>query len=279
MTVDRSSPTVIVSRTVDPANDDAFATWVAQLVNAAYRQPGYVDSFVQRPTSGHPDEWTVVYRFADAASLEAWLDSGERRDLLAAGAHLVEGAAREQVLAGVPSDTEVRVVSSYRLEPGTEARHVMVHKRMLDALERFPGFRSREVLDAVPGVQDETVVILTFDSPGNLRRWLDSDDRSRILEDLDAITVGSLTTNVVGGFAGWFPGRSDSTEPPKWKQALVILAALFPVSLTVAVLRSWLFPELPLVPTVLASNVIGIAILTWLLMPTLTHALRDWLAR
>ena len=279
MTVDRSSPTVIVSRTVDPANDDAFAAWVAQLVNAAYRQPGYVDSFVQRPTSGHPDEWTVVYRFTDAASLDAWLDSVERRELLAAGGHLVEGAAREQVLAGAPAYAEARVVSSYRLIPGTDARHVMVHKRMRDALDQFPGFRSREILDAVPGVQDETVVILTFDSPENLRRWLDSDDRQRVLEDLDAITVGSLTTNVVGGFAGWFPGRSDSTEPPKWKQALVILAALFPVSLTVAMLRSWLFPELPLVPTVLASNVIGIAILTWLLMPTLTHALRDWLAR
>ena len=279
MTPDRSSPTVIVSRTVDPANDDAFAAWVAQLVNAAYRRPGYVDSFVQRPTPGHPDEWTVGYRFADAASLEAWLDSGERLDLLAAGAHLVEGPAREQVLAGVPSDTEVRVVSSYRLVPRTEARHVMVHKRMLDALEQFPGFRSREILDAVPGVQDETIVILTFDAPENLRRWLDSEDRRHILEDLDAITVGSLTTNVVGGFAGWFPSRLQDSEPPKWKKALVILAALFPVSLSVAVVRSWLFPELPLVPTVLVSNIVGIAILTWLLMPTLTHALRDWLAR
>lgn len=279
MTAARSSPTVIVSRTVDPANDDAFAGWVAQLVNAAYRQPGYVDSFVQRPTPGHPDEWTVVYRFTDAVSLDAWLDSAERRELLAAGGHLVEGAAREQVLAGTPADAEARVVSSYRLVPGTDARHVMVHKRMLDALDQFPGFRSREILDAVPGVQDETVVILTFDSPENLRRWLDSDDRQRVLEDLDAITVGSLTTNVVGGFAGWFPNRSDSSEPPKWKQALVILIALFPVSLTIALLRSWLVPDLPLVPTVLASNIIGIAVLTWLLMPGLTHALRDWLAR
>lgn len=155
----------------------------------------------------------------------------------------------------------------------------MVHKRMLDALEEFPGFRSREILDAVPGVQDETVVILTFDGPENLRRWLDSDDRRHILEDLDAITVGSLTTNVVGGFAGWFPSRPDRSEPARWKQALVILVALFPVSLTVALVRAWLFPGLPLVPSVLASNVIGIGVLTWLLMPALTRALRGWLAR
>lgn len=278
MTEGRSSPTVIVSRVVAAQNEDAFAAWMSRLVNAAYRQPGYVDSFVQRPTVGHPDEWTVVYRFNDPSTLEAWLASSERTSLLAEGEGLIEGEAKEQVLAGAPTDSEARVVSSYRLVPGANARHLMVHKRMLDALGQFPGFVSREILDAVPGVQPDTVVILTFDTQQHLRTWIESDERQRVLRDLDAITVGSLTTNVVGGFAGWFPGAGDSDEPLKWKQALIILAALFPVSLTVALLRAWLVPDLPLVPTVLASNIIGIAILTWLVMPPLTRAVSDWLS-
>jgi antibiotic biosynthesis monooxygenase (ABM) superfamily enzyme len=150
---------------------------------------------------------------------------------------------------------------------------------MLDALVGFEGFVGREILDAVPGVQDETVVILTFDTAGNLRAWIESEERARVLDELDAITAGDLTTNVVGGFAGWFPSTSGGAEPRKWKQAMVILMALFPVSLTVTVVRSWLFPDLAVVPSVFVSNVIGIAILTWFLMPPLTRALDGWLRR
>lgn len=274
----RSSPTVIVSRTVRSDNDDAFAAWVAQLVNAAYRQPGYVDSFVERPTAGHPNEWTVVYRFVDAESLEQWLASDERRSLLEEGAHLVEGTPKEQVLAGVGETSEARIVSSYRLVDGAEGEHLLIHKRMLDALSSFPGFIEREILDAVEGVQDDTVVILTFASSEDLRRWLDSPERAAILEDLDRITEGRLTTNVVGGFAGWFPARGEQAVK-KWKQALVILMALFPVSLVATLLRNQLAPDLPVVPSVLIANVVGIVILTWFLMPPLTRALDGWLRR
>ena len=278
MSPERSSPTVIVSRQVPADSEDAFASWVASLVNAAYRFPGYVDSFVQRPTSSQPNEWTVVYRFVDGDALAAWLSSDVRLQLIAEGRDLIDGEAREQVLAGVPSDAEARVVSSYKLESGREGEHLMVHKRMLDTLASFRGFEEREILDAVDGIQDETVVILTFDTPDNLRSWLDSPERAAILGDLDAITVGSLTTNVVGGFAGWFP-HSGATEPRKWKQALVVLGALFPVSLTVALIRAWALPNLPLVPSVLLGNIVGVAVLTWLLMPPLTKALDGWLRR
>ena len=276
MIPERSSPTVIVSRTVSPENEDAFATWVAKLVNAAYRYPGYVDSFVQRPTTGHPSEWTVVYRFGDGEALAAWLGSDVRSQIIEEGRGLVEGKAKEQVLAGVPSDTEARVVSSYRLERGREGEHLMIHKRMLDTLAGFPGFKEREILDAVDGIQEETVVILTFDTPQNLRRWIDSDERASLLDDLDGITVGSLTTNVVGGFAGWFPSSGDH-QPRRWKQALVVLGALFPVSLAASAFRAWAWPDLPLVPAVLFGNIVGVAVLTWLLMPPLTRALDGWL--
>jgi hypothetical protein len=272
----RSSPTVIVSRIVQPDNDDAFAAWVARLVNAAYRYPGYADSFVQRPTVGHPQEWTIVYRFSDASTLDAWLTSNERNTLLTEGRNLIEEEPRLQVLAGVPSDREARVVSSYRLQTGKEGEHLMIHKRMLDALVVFDGFLEREILDAVPDVQDDTVVILTFDSPSHLRNWIESDERAAVLADLDMITVGSLTTNVVGGFAGWFPHR-DGDEVKKWRQALVVVGALFPVSLAAAAFRIWVWPGMPLALSVLFVNLVGIGVLTWAVMPPLTRVLDGWL--
>ena len=278
MPEDRSSPTVIISRMVDTEQSDEFGAWIARLVNAAYRYPGYVDSFVQRPTATAPNEWTVVYRFSDSASLDHWLHSPERSELLNEGQHLVVGEPKEQVVAGVPEDDEARIVSSYRLRPGTEGEHLMIHKRMLDALADFPGFLERELLDAVDDIQPDTVVVLTFDSAAHLRAWLDSPERAGILADLDAITEGDLTTNVVGGFAGWFPAH-QGMEPKKWKQALVVLLALFPTSLSATWVRIQLWPDLALAPSVLFANILGIIILTWLLMPPLTRILDGWLRR
>jgi antibiotic biosynthesis monooxygenase (ABM) superfamily enzyme len=147
---------------------------------------------------------------------------------------------------------------------------------MLHALQAFPGFLERELLNTVEGIQPETVVVLTFDSSGNLQRWFDSEARRTILEDLERISEGELTTNVVGGFAGWFPSHEGS-DPKKWKQALIILMALFPVSLSASWVRAQLWPELELARSVLFDNVVGIIVLTWVLMPPLTRTFDSWL--
>lgn len=273
----RSSPTVVVSRRVLPEDEDAFGAWISRLITAAYRSEGYVSAGVERPDATHPDEWLVVYRFEDGASLEAWLTSETRQALLSEGSHLFAGEAREQVVAGVPDQDEVRVVSSYRLRDGMEAEHLLVHQRTLDELRQFPGFLRREILDAVSGVQPETVVILTFDSQSNLIRWMDSHERTLALAELERLTEGELTTSVVGGFAGWFPADTVAASTPKWKQAVVVLIALYPTVILTSQLAEWFWPDLNSYVAIFVGNVISIAILTWLLMPALTYRLRAWL--
>jgi hypothetical protein len=273
----RGSPTVIVSRRVTTENEDAFGVWVTRLITAAYRTDGYVSAGVERPDATHPGEWLVVYRFVDGSSLEGWLSSATRQELLNEGAALFEGEAREQIVAGVPAHDEVRVVSSYRLRDGVQSEHLLFHQRVLDQLQGFPGFIRREILDAVDGVQSETVVMLTFDSRSNLIAWMDSPEREAALSELHALTVGELTTSVVGGFAGWFPSTEDAASTPKWKQAIVVLIALYPTVIVTSQVGSWFWPELNIYVAIFVGNVISIAILTWFLMPVLTHRLRSWL--
>jgi antibiotic biosynthesis monooxygenase (ABM) superfamily enzyme len=277
MTSDRGSPTVIVSRRVTTDNEDAFGVWVTRLITAAYRTPGYVSAGVERPDASHPGEWLVVYRFEDGDSLDGWLSSATRQALLREGEALVEGEAREQIVAGVPAHDEVRVVSSYQLRDGAHAEHLLFHQRVLDQLRGFPGFIGREILDAVEGVQSETVVMLTFDSRSNLVGWMESSERKAALAELETLTVGELTTTVVGGFAGWFPPAEGAGPTPKWKQAIVVLIALYPTVILTTQLGRWFWPDLNTYVAIFVGNVISIAILTWILMPALTHRLRSWL--
>jgi antibiotic biosynthesis monooxygenase (ABM) superfamily enzyme len=58
-----------------------------------------------------------------------------------------------------------------------------------------------------------------------------------------------------------------------------VLLAIAPTSLLLTALRAWLIGDLPLVPAVLLNSVVGVAILSWVLMPVLTRWLAPWLRR
>jgi len=276
--MERNSPTVLVGRKVVPGKEAEFAEWMTRVTHAAQGAPGHVAVDVQRPDSAHPDEWMVVYRFEDADSLGAWLVSDERLQLIEEGADLILGEPRVQVFAATARDPGVRMVTSYLLREDGRAVHRTVHEEVLRELEKYEGFREREILEAVPGVQPETVVILTFDDEVSLRAWLDSEARGQLLSRLDPHIDGTYATSVLGGFAGWFTFDS-SAEPRRWKQAVVVLLALFPISLALAYLRTLMWPDAPLLPAVFVGNVIGISLLTWVAMPPLTRKLSRWLGR
>jgi uncharacterized protein len=272
-------PTVVVSRRARPGADVELAAALAALVARAETAPGFLDAQVQPPDAAHPGEWVVVYRFTTFEGLERWLASDERTDALHHVDALVDGPVREQVVA-VPGEPDpVTAVSAVRVRPGSEDAYRTHHRTVVRALEQVPGFRRAELLDPVDGRQREIVTVMVFDDRDSLQAWLDSDVRRQLLAELDPLVEGDRSVNVVGGWAGWFAPDGPVPGPPRWKQALVVLLALFPVSLGLSVGLDALVPGLPLVPSVLVGNVIGIAVLTWVLMPWLTRLLRSWLNR
>jgi uncharacterized protein len=273
------TPTVIVARQVRPGAERDFARWNDRLRAAAARFDGYVGSEVQPPGQAHPGEWVILYRFASPETLETWLRSEERAALMAEGADLLAGPAREQRLVEpVPGPAAVTAVMTQRVRAGAEERFRETHARLALTMQRFDGFLRSDLLEPVPGVQDDHVIVFSFASKADLDRWLASDERRALLAELAPLIEGDRTLNVVGGYAGWFPG-GEAPQPRRWKQAAAVLLALFPTTLTLGLLQRWLVPEVHWVPALLVSNVIGITVLTWLLMPLVTRLLHDWLRR
>lgn len=273
----RGAPTVVVARQVVPGREPEFERWIRRLSLAASAAPGHVRSDVEPPGPAHPDEWTIVYRFADIGHLRAWLESPERAALIAEGADLIVGPAREQVLA-LPTDT-VTAVSSVRVRPEHQETYRELHEEMLTVISTFPGFRRSEVVEPVPGIQDDTVVLFAFDERPQLDAWLASDERRRIVERMAPLVEGDRVVNVLGGFAGWFGTDGASAEVRRWKQAATVLLALAPTTVVVNLARVAVLPDLPLVPAVLLGNLVTVPILTWGIMPQLTRVLDGWLRR
>jgi antibiotic biosynthesis monooxygenase (ABM) superfamily enzyme len=277
MDAERTIPTVVVARRPTPGREAEFEAWLRRLVGVARDAPGHVGSDIQPPNEVHPGEWVILYQFTDAASLEAWLVSPARAELMREAADLVDGPAREQVIALDRSPDPVTGVASFRVTPGHEHRYAEFHDRLVRRLSNFPGYLHSEVFAPVAGVQDDTVVVFSFDSRAHLDAWLGSDERRRMLDEIAPFVEGERTINVVGGFAGWF--GDTGAEVRRWKQASVVLLALFPTALVLTLVRRWLLPDVNWVLGVLFGNVLGVIVLSWVLMPFLTRLLSGWLRR
>ena len=270
------SPTVVIARTVVPGRERELRRWIRRMGRAVERAPGFVDATFHEPNAAHPEELLIVYRFETQALLDAWLASSERQELIDETTTFMVGQPREQRLA-VPDDDVVTLVSSVRLRPDQEPAYRELHVEAVAACRRFDGFVRSELLAPVPGLQDDMVTVLAFDTREHLQAWMDSDERRSILAEMVPLHEGPRTVNVVGGFAGWFrPAGARATK--RWKQAVTVLSALFPISVVLTIARGRLAPDLPLAVGVLLNNVIGIVLLTWIVMPYLTRVLARWLA-
>ena len=278
MAIDRTMPTVVVARRPVPGREAEFEQWLRRLVAAARRAPGHVHSDIQPPTDVHPDEWVILYQFIDAESLQAWLTSAERDELVAEGRDLIAGGIREQVVALAHQPEPVTAVASFYVKAGSGTLYADLYERLVRALMTFPGFIRSELFAPIPGIQDDTVVLLSFDTREHLDAWLDSHERQRLLDEIDPYIEGGRTLNIVGGFAGWF-GRPGMARVKTWKQATIVLLAIIPISLLVTAVRRWLLPDVNWWTAVLLGNVVGVALLSWVAMPFLTRVFERWLRR
>ena len=81
--------TVSITRRVDHSRLSDVTRWVQSGVNLANSFEGFLGSGWVR-SHAESDEWHMLYRFADAATLEAWEASDDRAEWLYEGRELVE---------------------------------------------------------------------------------------------------------------------------------------------------------------------------------------------
>ncbi|MEZ5217550.1 MAG: antibiotic biosynthesis monooxygenase [Ilumatobacteraceae bacterium] len=277
--MDEHAPTVVVSRRVREGHETAFREWNSRIRAAAEAFDGHLGNETQAPSPSHPDRWVTIYRFATPEQLDRWLVSPERQALIEEGHDHLVAPMIEQRLA-VPSGQRevVTGVISQRIPPDRAAEFEAAMTRVSAEIAGFPGFVRSDVRAPVAGVQDDYVVVFSFETREDLDRWLSSPERRAVTAALDAIVDGDRTLNVVGGFAGWFSGASTAAGPTRWKQALTVLAGLYPVSLLIRWILGGQLAKLPWPAATLVSNILGIIALTWIVMPRLTRALRRWLS-
>ena len=184
-----------------------------------------------------------------------------------------------------PSDTrgflagDTTAILARRVRAGEEPAFQAWGRAFGEAMAAFPGFRDCRLVPPVAGGQAEWVFVVTFDGPGTLRAWLDSEVRRSWLARAEPMVEQSGPLQVVSGLEALFGllPPSVARPPAVWKLAAVTLVALYPVAL----LNGWAITPrlqgLPLAVRALVASAVTVALMTWGVMPLATRAFRHWL--
>ncbi|MEB0042727.1 MULTISPECIES: antibiotic biosynthesis monooxygenase [unclassified Pseudomonas] len=138
----------------------------------------------------------------------------------------------------------------------------------------FPGYLGSGVL-APPPDGDEFQIIFRFSNRDTMHAWEHSASRSTWLVRGSGL-FAQPSEHRVSGIEGWF-GGAGQRPPPRWKQAVAIWLAFFPVSLVFNFVLGPLLGELNLLARVLVSTLALTPLMVFLFIPLSTHLLARWL--
>ncbi len=221
MTVETDIPKVATAATtvqVRQGEEGAFAGWLTEMNKTVATFPGYISAVVIPPAPPAQQDWVMVQRFQTLEQLGAWLDSDARRSLLAKSTSLLVDEGTTNVIEGAstersPQDmvTEIITVS---VKPGMEDAYRDWVDRIRQMEARFPGYQGLELQPPIPGVQDDWVSMLRFDTAEHLNAWLESDARRAALQEVEPF-IDRRERQVATAFSGWFTfGDAPSQVPP-----------------------------------------------------------------
>ncbi|WP_349971622.1 antibiotic biosynthesis monooxygenase [Pseudomonas caspiana] len=137
----------------------------------------------------------------------------------------------------------------------------------------FPGYLGSGVLAPPPG-DDEFQIIFRFANAETMHAWEHSESRSSWLVRGSGL-FAQPSEQRVSGIDGWF--GSVGQRPPRWKQAVAIWLAFFPVSLLFNFVLGPLLNDLQLVPRIMISTLILTPLMVFWFIPLSTHLLAGWL--
>ncbi|MBY8875717.1 antibiotic biosynthesis monooxygenase [Micromonospora sp. PLK6-60] len=182
----------------------------------------------------------------------------------------------------------VTVAIARRADPA-RAHEMIAWMRAGSALaESFPGFLGVGWVRSAPGSPDWHM-LYRFADDETLRRWEESPQRTWWLTSAQGMVEHTRVERRTG-IEGWFDPPADRAveapvgtaaatpaAPPRWKQAVTIWLAFFPLSLTATLLTARFIADVPLAVRTLIMTLCLTPLMTYLVLPRITRALHWWL--
>ena len=114
--------TQIISRRVRPGRQDDYDNWLrTSLMPALAQHKGYEGVTILRPGETPSKEYVIIQRWSDYECLKAWVESDERRDVLAESEPFAESGPSIRKETGLevwfqlPGETRIKPPPRYKM--------------------------------------------------------------------------------------------------------------------------------------------------------------------
>lgn len=274
---------LVVHRRLAEESYEKYAAWQEKVGARIANWPGFLDRQVIPPKPPLQVDWVIVQRFRNVDSARGWLQSAERTTLIAEikdefigndDIHLFTEESKH------PSEAASVLISS-RVAPEDEADYLEWQRRISAAESRFDGFLGHKIERPVPGVQDDWVVVLSFDTDEHLTAWIDSAERKELLDAGKAYNEQLTLTRASYGFGFW-TGNTTALPDPIFKSNLLVLLMLYPVVfLWGYFISAPLFDShgVPFWLSLFVGNLVSTQLLGWVLVPWAFKRFGWWIKR
>lgn len=181
-------------------------------------------------------------------------------------------------------DTAVRnepvtVVVTRRVKAGREADYEKWLSRLIDEARLMPGYMGTNIQRPSPSGPREYTSVFRFDSVDSLQGFEQSELRARYLQEAAAYVEADAVWKKLTGLEFWFapPPGTVVPQPSRWRMALVMIAVVYGLVVSIGQLVALAAGSLPLQLRLLVTITLEVFLMTYILMPRLTRWLAWWI--
>jgi uncharacterized protein len=177
------------------------------------------------------------------------------------------------------TNDSVTVVVTRRVKSGYESQYENWLKRLLEEAKLMKGYIGATVQKPAPGTEEYTSVF-RFDNVENLRKFEESEIRTRYLREVVDYVEADAIWKKFSGLEFWFspPSGTLVPQPSRFRMALVMIVVVYGLVISIGQLVAMLVGDvIPSYVRLFITISIEIFLMTFILMPRLTKLLAKWI--
>jgi uncharacterized protein len=176
------------------------------------------------------------------------------------------------------SNETVTVVVTRKVKRGRESEYEDWLRRLLEESKSMKGYLGATIQKPAPGSTEYTS-IFRFDTVDNLRRFEESELRSKYLREVVDYVEEDAIWKKITGLEFWFspPKGTIIPQPSRFRMALVMIAVVFGLVISIGQIVGIVAAEVPSYVRLFVTISIEISLMTYVLMPRITRLLAEWI--
>lgn len=174
------------------------------------------------------------------------------------------------------------VVISHHVLEGKHQEYESWLSEIAPICKSYLGYIDWQIIRPIHDLTFIYTVVIRFDTIENLKNWMESKDRKRLIEKVKPLFAKDDHYYINTGLDFLFVSETEKVKPPlRWKQYLVTWSAIYPLSLLMSslmspFLRMLNIPQNKFIDAFFISGCI-VLLMVYVVMPHYTRLIKKWL--